>query len=208
MAYQKTIWTTQEPINVSNLNNIEDGIEANDTSIGDITQLETTATDLVGAVNEINSKPSGTELTGVVKMFAGSTAPNGYLICDGSAVSRETYSDLFDVIGTTYGSGDESTTFNLPNLKGKVVTGVDVNDTYFNTLGKTGGNKSISLNMNNLPYHKLSILVAGGSDAPAGLNYSTGGGSWNSNFSEEIGANQQPINVLQPYMVMNYIIKY
>ena len=208
MAYQKTTWTTQVPISVDNLNNIENGVEANDTSIGDISQLETTATDLVGAINEVNSKPSGTELTGVVKMFAGSTAPNGYLICDGSAVSRETYSDLFDVIGTTYGSGDESTTFNLPNLKGKIVTGLDGNDTDFNTLGKTGGNKSISLAMNNLPYHKLNLLVAGGSDAPAGLNYSANGGSWNSNFSELIGNNQVPVNVLQPYIVMNYIIKF
>lgn len=53
--------------------------------------------------------------TGAVMAFAGSSAPEGWLVCDGSAVSRTTYADLFAVIGTTYGSGDGSTTFNLPN---------------------------------------------------------------------------------------------
>lgn len=55
--------------------------------------------------------------TGFVMPFAGSTAPKGWLICDGSAVSRTTYSNLYSVIGTTYGSGDGSTTFNLPDLR-------------------------------------------------------------------------------------------
>lgn len=57
---------------------------------------------------------------GTVSVFAGSTAPEGYLICDGSAVSRTTYSSLFEIVNTTYGEGDGSTTFNLPNLQGKL----------------------------------------------------------------------------------------
>ena len=150
-----------------------------------------------------NSAPVG----GVME-FAGPIAPDGWLICDGSAVSRETYSDLFNVIGVYWGEGDGSTTFNLPDMRRKVPVGLDSNDTDFNTLGKTGGAKGVRLTMNNLPYHKLSLLVAGGSDAPAGLNYSANGGSWNSNFSEEIGNNQQPISIVQPYGVMNYVIKY
>lgn len=56
-------------------------------------------------------------LTGTVLPFAGTTIPDGYLACNGAAVSRTTYKKLFDVIGTTYGSGDGSTTFNLPNLE-------------------------------------------------------------------------------------------
>ena len=52
---------------------------------------------------------------GVMQLFAGSSAPNGYLICDGSAISRTSYLHLFNVIGETYGSGDGSSTFNLPN---------------------------------------------------------------------------------------------
>ena len=57
--------------------------------------------------------------TGIISLFAGSTAPRGYLVCDGSAVSRDDYSALFAVIGTTYGAGDGSTTFNLPDLSGR-----------------------------------------------------------------------------------------
>ena len=59
----------------------------------------------------------GTPDTGFVMPFAGSTAPKGWLICDGSAVSRTTYSNLYSAIGITYGSGDGSTTFNLPDLR-------------------------------------------------------------------------------------------
>lgn len=54
---------------------------------------------------------------GFIKTFAGTTPPEGTLLCDGSAVSRDTYSELFDVIGTTWGEGDGSTTFNLPDLR-------------------------------------------------------------------------------------------
>lgn len=54
--------------------------------------------------------------TGIVQFFAGSSAPSGWLVCDGSAVSRTDYEELFEVIGTMYGAGDGSTTFNLPNL--------------------------------------------------------------------------------------------
>ena len=63
--------------------------------------------------------------TGVINQYAGATAPGGYLLCDGSPVSRTTYSDLFAVISTTYGVGDGSTTFNLPDLRGEFVRGLD-----------------------------------------------------------------------------------
>ncbi len=60
---------------------------------------------------------------GVVQAFAGSTTPEGWLLCDGSAVSRTDYADLYTVIGDTYGAGDGSTTFNLPNLVDKFIEG-------------------------------------------------------------------------------------
>lgn len=62
--------------------------------------------------------------SGAVIMHAGSSAPSGYLLCDGSAVSRTTYASLFAAISTTYGVGDGSTTFNLPNTQGVFVKGV------------------------------------------------------------------------------------
>ena len=63
--------------------------------------------------------------SGTVHLFATTTAPSGYLECDGSAVSRATYADLFTVIGTTWGAGNGSTTFNLPDLRGEFVRGWD-----------------------------------------------------------------------------------
>ena len=62
-------------------------------------------------------------VAGVIYPYTGSTIPNGFLLCDGAAVSRTTYSKLFDAIGTTYGPGDGNTTFNLPNLKQRMLIG-------------------------------------------------------------------------------------
>lgn len=70
-------------------------------------------------------------------MWLTGSAPTGYLLCDGTAVSRTTYAGLYAVIGTTYGTGDGTTTFNLPNMKGKVPVGYDTSQTEFNTIGKT-----------------------------------------------------------------------
>ena len=65
--------------------------------------------------------------SGAVIPFAGSTAPQGYLLCDGREVSRTDYPYLFDVIGIIYGEGDGSTTFNLPNLQDKFIEGAGTN---------------------------------------------------------------------------------
>jgi microcystin-dependent protein len=62
---------------------------------------------------------------GMVSLFGNSTAPSGWLECNGAAISRTTYSDLFANIGTTFGTGDGSTTFNLPELRGEFIRGWD-----------------------------------------------------------------------------------
>lgn len=90
-------------------------------------------------------------------MYAGSTAPSGFLVCDGSAISRTTYSDLFDTIGITYGSGDGTTTFNIPNLVGRVAVGTSNGM----TLGSTGGSESVTLTVNELPSHVHEIAQHG-----------------------------------------------
>lgn len=71
--------------------------------------------------------PSATTLPGKIEAYAGTTAPTGYLICDGTAVSRTVYAALFVVTSTTYGVGDGSTTFNIPDLRGRVPVGVGTN---------------------------------------------------------------------------------
>lgn len=84
-------------------------------------------------------------VVGEIKIYAGSTAPEGYLMCKGQQVSRTTYAALFSVIGTTYGDGDGSTTFNLPNLAGRVAVGAGMvaggGSPITYDLGKTGGYK-------------------------------------------------------------------
>jgi len=81
-------------------------------------QKEQARANIAAAVNTV--APVGSFLC-----FAGNTVPAGYLLCNGAAVSRETYAALFAVIGTLYGAGDGSTTFNLPNCDGRVLQGVN-----------------------------------------------------------------------------------
>lgn len=145
--------------------------------------------------------------SGVVKAFAGSTAPDGWLLCNGQAVSRSEFAALFAVIGTTYGGGDKSTTFNVPNLQGKMIIGA--NSTY--TLGKTGGSAKA---------HAL-IHVNGGDQ----IHFQRKSGTFKSNISlggtgpligEQTKTGTFVVNVvgdddttcaLPPYISMNYIIK-
>jgi len=150
---------------------------------------------------------------GEVTQFAGSSAPTGWLLCDGSAVSRTTYAALFAIIGTTYGSGNGSTTFNLPNLKGRVIVGRDAAQTEFDVIGETGGEKAHTQTTAEMATHSHSIgggqnqWVRGGSgDSPASINQ--GGSAFRvvSGNCDTAGSST-PFNVLQPYMVMNHIIK-
>lgn len=150
---------------------------------------------------------------GTIMPYTSDTIPNGWLLCDGSAVSRATYSELFDLIGTTYGTGDGNTTFNLPNLKGKVAVGKDGNDTDFNALGKTGGEKEHTLTVSEMPKHNHTggILTTNTIAGNARYYFQQLGATNDENFSNslkigEAGGNQ-PHNNLQPYLVTNYIIK-
>ncbi len=98
---------------------------------------------------------------GVVTQFGGATAPSGYLLCDGTAYSRTTYANLFAAIGSTFGAGDGSTTFAVPNLTGKVAIGLLPNDANLGTLGQTGGSVSTVLSTSNLPSHTHTITDPG-----------------------------------------------
>jgi microcystin-dependent protein len=83
---------------------------------------------------------------GAIKPWGKTTAPVGYVLCDGTAISRTTYAELFTVIGTTYGAGDTSTTFNVPNLQGKTPQGYD-GSTY--NLAATGGANTVTVAVTN-----------------------------------------------------------
>jgi microcystin-dependent protein len=85
--------------------------------------------------------------------FAGNTAPAGWLLCDGAAVSRTQYPQLFAAIGISYGAGNGSSTFGLPNARGRVLVGRDAGQTEFDTLGETGGAKTHTLTAEEMPTH-------------------------------------------------------
>lgn len=155
---------------------------------------------------ELNGHPLGGVITGSIQMYAGSTAPSGWLICDGSAVSRDDYANLFSVIGTTYGAGDGSTTFNIPDLQGKVPVGYKSSDTDFDTLGESGGEKKHTLTINEMPSHSHNLLG----------NYNYGGkaetvpygsqATGTTMYAVQNAGGGQSHNNLQPYIVLNYII--
>jgi len=90
---------------------------------------------------------------GTVHCFAGSTIPDDWMECDGTTISRITYAALFAVIGTSYGVGDGSTTFNLPLGRGRSIFGYDSTQTEFDTVGETGGEKTHVLITAELPAH-------------------------------------------------------
>jgi microcystin-dependent protein len=98
---------------------------------------------------------------GSIQMFAGSTAPNGWLICDGSIISRKTYSGLFKVIGTTFGAGNSNDTFTLPDSRGRVPIGAGTGASLTaRTLGTALGAETATLATTNLPSHTHATSVS------------------------------------------------
>jgi microcystin-dependent protein len=163
----------------------------------------------------ISSAPSGSIL-----IFAGTTAPTGWLLCDGSAVTRTRYSVLFGVIGTTFGAGDTTTTFNVPDLRQKTVVGVGTNTTNNYALGGTGGEENHTLTVNEIPAHTHEITDPGhfhGQGGTSGGAVLVGSGANKADQSNTASAvtnitinnagGGAAHNNMQPYLALNYIIK-
>ena len=107
---------------------------------------------------EVFLPPTGdTYPIGMYGYFAGNNAPTNWLRCDGQEVSRTDYAELFNTIGTTYGSGDGATTFNLPNvnLENRTLVGSSGDGEF--SLGNTGGEKEHALTINEMPTHSHNM---------------------------------------------------
>ncbi len=144
---------------------------------------------------------------GMIVPFAGDTAPTGWLICDGSAVSEATYADLFAVIAYVYGDPG-SGNFNLPNLKGKIPVGLNAAESEFDALGETGGAKTHTLITDEMPAHTHKVNKAGEAGSQClGNAYRIADGTPDQYPSNSAGGGGAHNN-LQPYIVLNYIIKY
>jgi microcystin-dependent protein len=152
--------------------------------------------------------------TGVINMWGTATAPTGYLLCAGAAVSRTTYAALFAVIGTTFGVGDGSTTFNVPNYTNRTPYGT--------TVGATGGSADAVVVSHT---HTATVVDPGHSHTIAG-NFATGAGGGSSGANNSLAFNPNTNSAttgitvanstegvsgtnanLPPYLGINFIIK-
>lgn len=155
---------------------------------------------------------------GSIQMYAGASSPNSsWLICDGSAISRTTYAALFALIGTTYGAGNGSTTFNLPNMSGKFPLGVSASAPV-HPLASNGGDETHALTVNELAPHthgagSLTTTFAYKSSTNTG-NQSNQDGSdanlFNSNAITGTTASTgsgTPFSIMPPFLTVNFIIR-
>ena len=159
---------------------------------------------------------------GIVLAYGSSNAPNGWLSCLGQEVYRGDYPDLFAVIGTTYGAGNGSNTFNLPNLAGRAIVGQGSGANLTSrSMGATGGTETHTLTTGEMPSHShtsnavgstLGLMTADGQNtAGSGLDASavepnlfTAPAALTINNAGVGGAH----NNMQPFAVLNYIIRY
>lgn len=158
-------------------------------------------------IREVASFP-----VGVILPYAATTTPAGWLQCNGNEVSRTTYSQLFAVIGTKYGLGNGTTTFNLPNLKRKFLVGYDPADSSLR-VADTGGEETHVLTVQELPAHTHAFTpeLSGDASPPSftrltagNANNTTGDGVFNTESTGlDVGHENRP-----PFSCVAYIIRY
>jgi microcystin-dependent protein len=169
---------------------------------------------------------------GMVVQYGAAAAPTGWLICDGSAVSRTTYATLFAAIGTTYGAGNGSTTFNIPDGRDRSLRGKGA----ATSLGSTAGNDSVTLTIAQIDHQHTIGRIESDSGATAddfrflissdvafadsgnGQQLEGSVGFERGAISAHAGAfaitsaikvlDVDPINITTPHLIMNHIIKY
>lgn len=154
------------------------------------------------------------------------TLPSNFRIADGTALSRTAYADLFNIIGTTYGNGNGTTTFNIPNHQGRVVVGYNASQAEFNGVGLTGGARTHTLTAAQMPSHSHTVNDPGHGHGLVGHNadgiFEDGNGvEWSSAFEQRSGGvtasktgitlsnagGGQAHNNLQPYISQHWVIR-
>lgn len=168
MPYQGNVWKDgpdgRTPITAAKLTKMEDGITAATTSAERATRVANDTFDSLSAVNRsYNAIVDAIVPVGAVLPFYGSRPPKNWLLCYGQEVSRTEYKALFDTIGTVAGSGNGSTTFNVPDLKGKVIYGQGSTDAL--VTGSTVGETHHTLTVNEMPSHGHDIVDSNNQDS-------------------------------------------
>ena len=164
---------------------------------------------------------SGFLPAGVIIPYAGTEAPEGWLLCNGEDISRTQYANLFIVVSEIYGSGNGSTTFNLPDLRGRMILGADnmggssadvVINQEADIIGGIAGSELHQLTVEELASHshqiKNSPSGSSSNESSEGFySWTTTNNSQQYRNSENTGGDQ-PHNNMPPYITLNYIIKY
>lgn len=178
---------------------------------GDLNHAQEMAFELIDLLQD-QGVPSVTLPTASVIAFAGSEIPDGFLECDGSLVSRTTYAELFDAIGTLFGSGDGSTTFALPNLGGRTVVGNGTTpepDYNLRVLGQHGGESSHNLSTSEMPAHNHDTWETNKytSTTPGEVAPAFNGSGVSIGFKTGVSGLGTSHNNMQPFLVLVYLIK-
>ncbi len=156
---------------------------------------------------------------GMIYPYAGTEAPDTFMICDGTALNVTEYPELFSVIGYTFGGSDD--TFNLPDLRGKTLVGMQADDSDFGTIGKSGGEKTHKMTAEENGKHTHPVIKAFGDTALDSSNHpawavkllesaisnTSANPSTGSTAGIGYSGEGKAHNNLQPYTVINYIIK-
>lgn len=155
---------------------------------------------------------SPTTPAGIIAGFGSNTPPSGWLVCDGSAVSRTTYAALFAAIATNFGAGDGSTTFNLPDGRGQVMAGKKAADPNFGVFGNVAAGEvtHVLTAAENGPHaHNVAVTFfdhASFASGPA-FDGDASAGSHSPSFPSTTSGSGTPHNNIQPTFVANFIIK-
>ena len=171
-------------------------------------------TDMVDNIAYLKAKQDDMSPIGALTMWPTDTAPDEWLLCDGSDVSQTTYADLFAVIGTTFGAPGGGN-FTLPDLRGRVVIGQDdmggtsanrVTDANADSIAGTGGSEDHTLTEAELPAHDHPISLRDGS-GPTGsdVKISNASGGSGTGTTQNAGSGDAHNN-LQPWIALNFII--
>lgn len=161
-----------------------------------------------GIINIVDKTGEIANKSGFMQVYPGATAPSGWLICDGSAISRTTYDSLFSICGTTYGVGNGTTTFNIPDMRGQIAVGIG--GTLGLSLGQEFGEVTHTLTVPEVPALKYTAQPYYGGDPGAGASGFHPDGGNNTTGSPQTltttgggGAH----NNIQPSLGVNWIIK-
>jgi microcystin-dependent protein len=172
----------------------------------------------LNALSGVGGVPAGS-----LTMYAGATAPSGWLLCNGASVSRATYSTLFGIVGSTYGGGDGSSTFNLPDFRGRAPIGAGTGAGSSTGAFTTGAPTGTALDARTLgtwggaQTHVLTIAQLASHSHPGQIVFGSGGGGSSAVVPSGNNPQAQPTtgstgsneahNNMQPSLVVNFIIK-